>query len=265
MQEILTGLMNFVLDLQVIPEISPVDGMYAGSERHYFSVGRSAMLNVASALACRLSYRGGEAAVQTILDFGCGHGRVARYLRAAFGEAEIDVTDLNRDGVEWCIHNLRCQDMGPDIPKQRYDLIWVGSVLTHLPETVAVALAKQLKSALRDDGVLIITTMARCSLAHLEATLRGDDDHAYHDYGVSRDGAAIICDEYRRTGFGYCDYPGQTGYGIALVSPEWLCRHLLDDRLVLLMAQERGWDTHQDVLAFLTVAGPFAVHHGRYF
>ena len=40
--------------------------------------------------------------VKRILDLPCGHGRVLRYLSAAFPEAEITACDIMREGVDFC-------------------------------------------------------------------------------------------------------------------------------------------------------------------
>ena len=73
-----------------------------------------------------------------ILDFPCGHGRVLRYLRAEFPQAEITACDLLRDGVDFCAANFGAipvySDPDPSrigLPRDAFDLIWVGSLFTH--------------------------------------------------------------------------------------------------------------------------------------
>lgn len=264
MQDRANGLMDIVVGLEVPLLISPQDGM-AANHRHYFSVGRGALLNIFSALVCRLSYGGGESPIANILDYGCGHGRVARYLRAAFPKSTVYVSDLNRDGVDWCIDNLGCKDMGPTIQPDQYDLIWLGSVFTHLPETTAIELLESLKRALRPNGVLIFSTQGRWSATNLEAYVRGDTDRNYLQYGLSPEAAKVICSGFRHGGYGYHDYTRQTGYGIAVVDIDWYRTRLVDDRFLFLMAQERGWDTHHDVIAAVRTVPMFHISRGRNF
>jgi methylase of polypeptide subunit release factors len=64
---------------------------------HYLSVGVSAFESITAAFKAA-----GIDRVSTILDMPCGHGRVARVLRAAFPTAEISVSDLDTDGVAFC-------------------------------------------------------------------------------------------------------------------------------------------------------------------
>jgi 2-polyprenyl-3-methyl-5-hydroxy-6-metoxy-1,4-benzoquinol methylase len=260
-------LVDQVLALTPSGDIAKTEEMFGGHERHYFGVGRSAIMCIATVLACRMAYRSGEQTPRTILDFGAGHGRVARYLRVAFPGARVEVTDYNQAGVAWCIENLGCYRMGDKLPSDYYDLIWVGSVITHLPEAVAIDLITTFKRALRPMGVLVITAAGRFGLAHLTGFASGHTDREYKSYGLAVEGAANIVAGYSATGHGYHDYPNQTGYGVALITPEWMARHALDELTVQLLFQEMGWDTHQDVYAFMRTNkdGMFGLSKGRYF
>src|SRR5262245_60754125 len=83
--------------------ISPNDDMLAGDQDNYFRVGRSAL----DCISLSLQAAGKPASdVRYILDLPCGHGRVLRYLRAAFPGAEITACDLLRDGVDFCAATL---------------------------------------------------------------------------------------------------------------------------------------------------------------
>ncbi len=60
--------------------IAPDDQMFvAGQEAHYFSVGEDGLNNVLASLVRSRCQK-----VEQILDLPCGHGRVARHLRAGF-------------------------------------------------------------------------------------------------------------------------------------------------------------------------------------
>jgi methylase of polypeptide subunit release factors len=77
--------------------ISPRDTMYTGDDAYYWGTGISALRNVRLALLMS-----GRSDTRRLLDLPCGHGRVLRYLCAAFPEAEIVACDLDRDGVDYC-------------------------------------------------------------------------------------------------------------------------------------------------------------------
>jgi 2-polyprenyl-3-methyl-5-hydroxy-6-metoxy-1,4-benzoquinol methylase len=259
-------LVDQVMALTPSRDIAKAEEMFGGNEEHYFGVGRSAITCILTALTCRMAYRGGEQAPQTILDFGAGHGRVARYLRVAFPNARVEVTDYNQTGVAWCVENLGCHRMAEKVPSDYYDVIWVGSVFTHLPEVVAIDLITTFKRALRPMGLLVITTAGRFSEAHLSGSISGRADRRYKSYSLTVEAAATVVAGYSATGHGYHDYPNQTGYGITLITPEWMCRHTLDEQTIHLLFQEMGWDTHQDVFAFMRTGsdGMFGLR-GRYF
>ncbi|HWB51428.1 MAG TPA: class I SAM-dependent methyltransferase [Stellaceae bacterium] len=226
--------------------------MYEGNDQHYYAVGRSASINITQALLARLNYGGDAAPVERVLDFGSGYGRVARYLRAMFPAAAIDVTELDARAVEWCIREFGCEDMGADLPAGAYDLIWAGSVFTHLPEDSAIELLSKMKAGLKPNGLMVLTTIGRYALSNLETfALQHKLENEFLSYNLTPAAAAKICSEYRATGFGYCDYPHQQGYGIALIGFDWFIRKFVDDEIVQVMAQERAWDIHQDVVAFM--------------
>src|SRR5260370_28242185 len=110
--------------------------MFTDEPEVYFSVGWSALrcINIS------LMAAGTEpASVGTILDLPCGHGRVQRYLREAFQNADITACDLLHDGVDYCAKTFGARPLYSDenpaniaIEANSFDLIWVGSLLTHL-------------------------------------------------------------------------------------------------------------------------------------
>jgi SAM-dependent methyltransferase len=76
--------------------------------------------------------------MRSILDFGCGCGRVARRWRDLPGA--VHGTDFNATLVEWCRANLpfgTFRTNGPEPPLEygddSFDLVYALSVLTHLP------------------------------------------------------------------------------------------------------------------------------------
>src|SRR4029453_1584213 len=83
----------------LITTISPLDGMYvAGGEAHYFGVGADALKLVRQAMSLA-----GKENISSILDLPCGHGRVLRYLKAAFPQASLTACDLDHGCVDFCV------------------------------------------------------------------------------------------------------------------------------------------------------------------
>jgi SAM-dependent methyltransferase len=229
--------------------ICPDDKMFVpGSEDHFFRVGRSALqcIDVSMRAAGKPI---GE--VRRILDLPCGHGRVLRYLRAAFPDSRVTACDLMRDGVDFCATALDAVPVYSDpdprkvpIDRGTYDLIWVGSLFTHFDARHWVEFLHLFREALAPGGLLVFTTHGRMAYRRLLADASG----AYNVYGRPR---TFVLHDYERTGFGYTPYPGCDGpYGFSLQAPSWVlsCLTRLGSLRVVHYA-ERGWDDHQDCVA----------------
>lgn len=100
-----------------------------------------------------------------VLDFGCGAGRIARWLApeviAAGGT--FCGSDLNRKLVGWCAENLAGRylqnGLQPPLrlPAGSVDLVYAHSVLTHLAEATATAWLGELARVLRPEGLALLT------------------------------------------------------------------------------------------------------------
>lgn len=120
--------------------------------------------------------------VQTILDFGCGCGRVLRHW--ADLPAEVHGCDYNPVLIDWCRQRLsfaqfETNGLEPPLPypAASFDLIYALSVFTHLPEPLHSRWVAELARVLRPGGHLIISTHGEAYLDTLSATER-DRFHA---------------------------------------------------------------------------------------
>ncbi|MFI5460036.1 MAG: class I SAM-dependent methyltransferase [Isosphaerales bacterium] len=230
---------------QIARTISPNDEMFHGNEHHYFGVGRSALENIERALAAARS----PSSPKRILDMPCGHGRVLRYLRARYPSADITACDLVRDGVDFCARNFAAIPVYSEaclsnLPLERgvFDLVWVGSLLTHFDCRRWVEFLTFFRALLTPGGVLVFSTHGR--QAH--AWIAGHD----RDYGLGEERCRDLCEQFASVGFGYADYPGQSNFGISLSEPAWVCRLLTSlPELRLVGFNEKAWDGHHDVFA----------------
>jgi SAM-dependent methyltransferase len=148
----------------------------------------------------------------TILDFGCGCGRVVR--NWATLPAQVSGSDLSGDAVEWCRRNLtfaRFETNGLSPPLAfadgAFDLAYALSVLTHLPEAIQHEWLDELHRVVRPGGLLLVTTHGERYLERLDA----EEQRRF------RNGELIV-----RWG----EVPG-TNLCTTFHPPEWVRAHLL--------------------------------------
>jgi SAM-dependent methyltransferase len=117
----------------------------------------------------------------TVLDFGCGCGRVTRYFRDFDGE--IAGSDLSHDAIEWCRDNLAfgsfvTNGIAPPLvyDDESFDLVYALSVFTHLTDDLQLAWRDELRRVLRPGGQLLITTHGTSYLARLDPQEREQFD-----------------------------------------------------------------------------------------
>jgi SAM-dependent methyltransferase len=241
-------------NLDVNRNIHADDQMYSpGQEQHYFGVGKSTAYVIYGALLARNAYPRATSRMQTILDYGCGYGRGARYIRAIFPSARIVGTDYIEDGVRWCVENFGYEAHVGPIPADTFDLIWLGSVFTHLPETVVRQTLVELTEALRPGGLLIFSTQGRHCVRRIEdAFASGRPTPPWFTYNLPRVQTEILLEKYNSGKYAYVDYPGQNNYGVSFVPLSWyLTPGLLDDRFSVVSMQEKALDSHQDIVAIV--------------
>jgi SAM-dependent methyltransferase len=230
---------------QVESRISPRDTMYTGDGAHYFKVGLSAMRSVEEA-----SRRARLPSVRRVLDLPCGHGRVLRFLVRRFPGASFTACDLDRDGVDFCARTFGATPVYSAIDLDAlsfdapFDLIWCGSLITHLDATATRALFRLFARHLAPGGLLLFS-------AHGDFVARRMPSGEF-DYMLTAAQVDGITRRYAGTGFGYEDYRGQGGYGVALTSPAWIRARLEETGgLREIYFEERVWDDHHDVYGYV--------------
>jgi SAM-dependent methyltransferase len=230
---------------KVSSRIYPNDGMYHGDGAHYFKVGLSAIRCIDEAIAGRIS-----SDVPRILDFPCGGGRVLRFLRERFPDAEITACELERGPVEFCVRTFGALpafsslNLNEVVLAQSFDLIWCGSLVTHLNERGIFSLLSLFHRQLRMGGLMIFTTHGDFVPGRI---LRRE-----FDYGLTPEQIERIGANYPETGYGFEDYPGEKDYGVSLTSPDWIRNRVAQiGGLREVYFKERGWDEHQDVFGFV--------------
>ena len=115
----------------------------------------------------------------SILDFGCGCGRVTRFFRG-LDRATIHGSDYNPRLVSWCKENLTfaefdTNDLAPPLryKSDSFDFIFMVSVFTHLDEELQKAWMNELKRVLAPGGYIYFTTHGEKYLHLLDTEQRG--------------------------------------------------------------------------------------------
>jgi SAM-dependent methyltransferase len=226
-------------------EIAPDDQMFEGYLRQYFRIGRSALDCISAAM---VSAGMASGSVRRILDFPSGHGRALRYLKAEFPQAELTACDVDPSAVAFCERTFGALgvESSPKVSEIAldgdYDLIWSGSLLTHLRAGSCVEFIR-LFTSLAAPGGLIIFTMHGASVR--EKLAAGTQTYP----GLPMAAVPKLIREFDAAGFAYADYAGAAGYGISLAHPTYVLSHLCTSPfLKLVMYEESGWDNHQDVI-----------------
>ena len=139
----------------------------------------------------------------TILDFGCGCGRLIRWLGALKGRCEIWGTDYNPDLIAWCERNLSSlasfkvngSDPPLDFEDAKFSLVYSYSVLTHLSADRQEAWFAELSRVTRPGGLLCLTVHGqRCAMRM--------DFSAEQMQKLESDGLVVYGEE--RSGENYC-------------------------------------------------------------
>ncbi len=117
------------------------------------------------------------AEIGSVLDFGCGCGRVTRFWNTFDGE--VSGGDVSGKAVAWCRANLpfarfEVNRLEPPLTfaDESFDLVYALSVFTHLTAELQLAWRDELRRVLRPGGRLLVTTHGTSYLPRLDAEER---------------------------------------------------------------------------------------------
>jgi SAM-dependent methyltransferase len=242
--------MNYLTDpfdsLKPITSVSKKDSMVSpGNEQQYFTIGRQALrlLMLASDLCQKPHY-------PRILDYACGYGRVLRWIKAQYSYADITACDIDPDAVGFCASTFGVRGVvassEPDATKLEgnYDLIWCGSLLTHLDLNEWQKTLAQLIKWTAECGVLIFSSQGRFLASELA---RGKAEYA------SNIDAQKLLRSYAQEGFAFEPYfeSEDQKYGITVVSPSFLLRTIEKNGDLLLRSYiEQVWGVQDVVILY---------------
>lgn len=109
----------------------------------------------------------------SILDWGCGSGRVIQHIKRNYvsPNAYIAGLDVDPTAVLWCSKNISGIDFGncdlsppSKFPDNHFDVVYAYSVLTHLREADAVKWVSEIRRILKPGGYFMFTTLGDSAL-----------------------------------------------------------------------------------------------------
>jgi len=222
------------------------DPMYDYAPELYWEAGRTALQCVRAAL------RDARAEPpRAVLDYACGYGRIMRWLRAAFPSADLTACDLYETMVGFCQRQFGATPVIANLDPAKvelglYDLIWSGSLLSHIDRGDWPGFLDLFRRSLSPGGVAVFTTMGAKTVDDLrsrENTMRFTEEQLEQ---VLRD--------YDESGFGF--WPtinAEWNHGDCVVSQVWVDDQLARAGLVLVSYTETAW-LGQDVIAVQPLA-----------
>jgi SAM-dependent methyltransferase len=168
-------------------------------------------------------------------------------LKAAFPEARIVACDLDNGMVEFCVRTFEVAGVAASIHpreirlEEDFDLVWCGSLFTHLEPGRWGEYLRFLSDHLEPGGVLLFSTHGPWVAEQIRTQAR--------DYLLSAEERDRLVRRYDEEGVAYATYPaGDREYGVSLASSSKLREVIAGiPALELLRLIERGWDDHQDV------------------
>jgi len=130
------------------------------SREEFLTLGRDLSRDLLAAFA---EVRRPDESFARWLDFGCGSGRVARFVIAA-GVGTVSGVDVDRPAVRWARRHLgagfEAIEPRPPLPfpEASFDVVYAVSVFTHLDEAKQLDWLREAHRVLRPGGLLIAST-----------------------------------------------------------------------------------------------------------
>ncbi len=211
---------------------------------YYLQVGANATMNIQEALAAAGINPAKD--VTAVLDYACGYGRVFRWLGAAFPKARIMGVDADAKAAaaaaEVTGYETRKLDISLAQPLgETFDLIWVGSLFTHLPQRESERVLAYLRSHLRPGGIAVVTMHGQLVEKRL---VQGE-----RSYNLPPEGVKAAVAGVQATGYGFAPYGTTPGYGVSVARASVFMGLVEGAGLRPVFFKDAGWVRHQDVFA----------------
>lgn len=213
--------------------------------------------------------------LRSVLDFGSGYGRVTRHLCKRVHPKQIWAFDVDNEGSTFCqdAFGVNRVEFGGDwegLHLGVHDLIWVGSVFTHLSPYYIEKMLLVLAKSLSQDGLLLITVHGRHTMPRIASGFYGESIRLQYELAITEldtngvffvpySGSEIERRTANRTGVANMlkERPIVANEILENYGKSWLTPHYLEETLLRLARtgmhlriasyQAAAWDSHQDV------------------
>ena len=128
----------------------------------FLKIGKTVALNLESTLkSLAVEIDNGS----SILDFGCGCGRVISWFQDLHSDSKFYGTDIDTEAITWCQEHLsdrgdfQVNEVMPPLSYSDgfFDLVYSISIFTHLPEDMQFAWLKELQRVCKKGAYLLLT------------------------------------------------------------------------------------------------------------
>jgi trans-aconitate methyltransferase len=207
------------------------------TEEIFTAVGRNVALNLFDVIEPLNLLKTKE---NTVLDFGCGCGRVIQNLRALYPNCTYYGVDPDSSGIQWCQENLN--DIGTFIKSStrpplnlnvQFDFIYATSVFTHLPEDLQFDWLTELTRITKVGGYLVLTTHGEL-LDNSVASLRDEEKKNFLEKGFW----------YRDSSYNPI---GKDYYDVVWHTKEYVAKHW-SKYFQIVKHIDKGINNHQDLI-----------------
>jgi SAM-dependent methyltransferase len=147
---------------------------------------------------------------ESVLEFGCGCGRIMLWLQDVGERGQLHGTDIDADAIAWDTANMpyatfNVNDPEPPLPYAdgQFDLVFNHSVLTHLDERLQDLWLAELHRITKPGGLLILTVHGEKVFedAERDATGSGDNTDPWRAEMESRGILFVAEDSYVGSAF----------------------------------------------------------------
>jgi SAM-dependent methyltransferase len=204
-----------------------------------------------------------EGGALSVLDFGCGCGRLCRYFEGS-DRYRVSAAEIDPALVEWCQSNLKRVDTrsngaSPPAPFEAhtFDLIYSLSVFTHLPLHLTEAWLADFARMAKPGGLLVVTTHGD----HALSIIQPSEVHQKL-FAITAAEIGILRQRLSSEHYIFLPYPdevirfGKVGeYGSTFMDPAYAGEHWDRPPWKLIEYRPGGLRSWQDIYVLRRVAG----------